>query len=73
MIVDANDLGQEVIGHSDDIKLTEEELKGLIRDNPTGQGHEQTPLILIRKNQQIKNNLNSRSPYVNMGFLRRST
>lgn len=54
MIVDANDLGQEVIGHSDDIKLTEEELKGLIRDNPTGQGHEQTPLILIRKKSANK-------------------
>ena len=29
MIVDANDLGQEVIGHSSDIKLSEEELKEL--------------------------------------------
>ena len=54
MIVDANDLGQEVIGHSDDIKLSEEELKGLIRDNPTGQGQEQTPLILIRKKSENK-------------------
>ena len=53
MIVDANDLGQEVIGHSDDIKLTEE-LKGLIRDNTTGQGHEKTPLILIRKKSANK-------------------
>lgn len=51
MIVDANDLGQEILGHSDDIQLTEEELKGLIRDNPSGQGKELTPLILIRKKQ----------------------
>ena len=49
MIVDANDLGQEVLGHSSDITLTEEELKGLIRDNPSGQGKELTPLILIRE------------------------
>ena len=49
MIVDANDLGQEVLGYSDDITLTLEELKGLIRDNPSGQGSELTPIILIRK------------------------
>ena len=49
MIVDANDLGQEVLGHSSDIKLSDEELKGLIRDNPSGQGRELTPIILIRE------------------------
>ena len=49
MIVDANDLGQEVLGHSNDIELSNEELKGLIKDNPSGQGKELTPLILIRK------------------------
>ncbi|MBQ8056782.1 MAG: F420-0--gamma-glutamyl ligase [Ruminococcus sp.] len=51
MIVDANDLGQEILGYSSDIKLTEEELLGLIKDNPTGQGQQTTPLILIRKKQ----------------------
>lgn len=51
MIVDANDLGQELLGYSSDITLTEEELLGLIRDNPTGQGQQTTPLILIRKKQ----------------------
>lgn len=49
MIVDANDLGQEVIGVSDDIKLSQADLKQLISDNPTGQGKQQTPFILIRK------------------------
>ena len=49
MIVDANDLGQEVLGYSSDIELTEEELKGLIKDNPSGQGQQLTPIILIRK------------------------
>lgn len=52
MIVDANDLGQEVLGHSSDITLTEEELKGLIRDNPSGQGKELTPIILIREKKE---------------------
>jgi F420-0:gamma-glutamyl ligase-like protein len=49
MIVDANDLGQELLGYSDDITLSEEELKEFIKDNPSGQGKELTPLILIRK------------------------
>lgn len=51
MIVDANDLGQELLGYSSDITLSEEELLGLIKDNPTGQGQQTTPLILIRKKQ----------------------
>lgn len=49
MIVDANDLGQEVLGYSSDITLSEEELHGLVSDNPCGQGKECTPIILIRK------------------------
>ena len=52
MIVDANDLGQEVLGYSSDIQLSKEELKGLIRDNPSGQGKELTPIILIRKKNE---------------------
>lgn len=51
MIVDANDLGQEVLGYSSDINLSEEELLGLIRDNPCGQGQQTTPIILIRKKE----------------------
>lgn len=49
MIVDANDLGQEILGCSSDILLSHEELKELIKDNPAGQGKELTPFILIRK------------------------
>ena len=52
MIVDANDLGQEVLGYSSDIQLTKDELKGLIKDNPSGQGKELTPIILIRKKNE---------------------
>ena len=49
MIVDANDLGQEVLGYSSDMPLSEEEMLGLIRDNPAGQDDQLTPLILIRE------------------------
>lgn len=49
MIVDANDLGQEILGVSDDLTGQENELKQMIKDNPAGQNRECTPLILIRK------------------------
>ena len=52
MIVDANDLGQEVLGHSYDITLSNDELKRLIKDNPSGQGKELTPIILIRQKKE---------------------
>ena len=52
MLVDANDLGQELLGKSDAISLSSSELLGLIRDNPAGQGRQCTPLILIR---EVKN------------------
>lgn len=51
MIVDANDLGQEMLGTSDDLTERREELLKIIRDNPAGQGQQQTPLILIRKKE----------------------
>ena len=51
MIVDANDLGQEILGKSDDIKIEDRVLKLMIRDNPAGQGREKTPMILIRKKE----------------------
>jgi F420-0:gamma-glutamyl ligase-like protein len=45
-IVDANDLGVEVLGTSDgiDVKL----LKKTLRDNPLGQSDEQTPVGILR-------------------------
>jgi len=49
MIVDANDLGQEILGKSSDIQIKDETLKLMIRDNPSGQGRQRTPLVLIRK------------------------
>jgi len=52
MIVDANDLDVEILGHSSDMPFSKSDLKALIRDNPAGQGSEQTPLVLIRRATQ---------------------
>ena len=52
MIVDANDLDVEILGRSQDMPYKLHELKALIRDNPAGQGNEQTPLVLIRPASQ---------------------
>ena len=49
ILVDANDIGQEILGKSSDIKLNDAELVQIIRDNPAGQGRQCTPFILIRK------------------------
>lgn len=49
MIVDSNDLGQEILGKSSDIKIEDNILQQMIKDNPAGQDREKTPVILIRK------------------------
>lgn len=54
MIVDANDFGQVILGKSGDIKLNDNILKQIIRDNPAGQDRECTPIILIRKQKENK-------------------
>lgn len=49
MIVDANDLNVALLGRGRALAdWSEEDLLGLIRDNPAGQGTELTPFILIR-------------------------
>lgn len=53
MIVDSNDFGQEILGKSDDIMFTEQQLKALIQDNPAGQGQQCTPFVLIRKKRNF--------------------
>ncbi len=49
MIVDANDLGQEILGKSKNIQIPNDILKLIIKDNPAGQSRQTTPLILIRE------------------------
>ncbi len=52
MIVDANDLNVEMLGHCSQLKQSDEQLLDLIRDNPAGQEQQFTPFILIRPLQK---------------------
>jgi F420-0:gamma-glutamyl ligase len=52
MVVDANDLSIEILGTNKEIPYSRDTLAKIIRDNPSGQGNQQTPLVLIRKVQQ---------------------
>lgn len=49
MIVDANDLNVEMLGHCTSLTQGDKELLNLIRDNPAGQDRQLTPFILIRE------------------------
>ncbi len=48
VIIDANDLGVEVLGKSSD-KVSTQFCKEVFRDNPLGQSSESTPLCVVRK------------------------
>ena len=48
VLMDANDIQQDQLGKCDDFPLTDEEIQDAMGDNPSGQGDELTPLILIR-------------------------
>ena len=48
VLMDANDIEQNQLGKCDDFPLTDEEIQDAMADNPSGQGDELTPLILIR-------------------------
>jgi F420-0:gamma-glutamyl ligase-like protein len=48
VIIDANDLGANVLGRSSK-NITDAFCKGAFKDNPLGQASEQTPLCIVRK------------------------
>lgn len=48
VLMDANDIDRNQLGKSRNFPLTDEEIQDALRDNPSGQGDELTPLILIR-------------------------
>lgn len=48
-LVDANNLNVEILGASKNLPVSKEVARKTILDNPMGQGHEKTPIILIRK------------------------
>lgn len=51
-LVDANDLGVEILGQAAEIEETPERLAALMRDNPAGQCRQLTPFILIRRQME---------------------
>ncbi len=48
VIIDANDLGVNILGRSDK-KFPTEILAAIFKDNPLGQASEQTPVCIVRK------------------------
>lgn len=48
LIIDACDISVTVLGKSDGLTLSDETLAEIMRDNPSGQDDQCTPLILIR-------------------------
>ncbi|MDP1159597.1 hypothetical protein, partial [Klebsiella variicola] len=46
-VVDINDLGGNILGSTMD-KAGEKRLVAILKDNPLGQGHESTPLGIVR-------------------------
>lgn len=49
MIVDANALSIEILGHASNVTEDTDTLVGMIKDNPAGQTRQFTPFILIRE------------------------
>ena len=48
VLMDANDIQRDQLGKSADFPLTDEQIQDAMQDNPSGQGDELTPFILIR-------------------------
>ena len=48
VIIDANDLGVDVLGKSSD-SISDKFCKLVFKDNPLGQESQQTPLCIVRK------------------------
>ncbi len=48
VLMDANDIQRDQLGKSEGFPLTDEQIQDALKDNPSGQGDELTPLILIR-------------------------
>ena len=48
VLMDANDIQRDQLGKSKGFPLSDEQIQDAMKDNPSGQGDELTPLILIR-------------------------
>ena len=51
VVMDANDFDQNQLGKGTHFPLTDEQIQDAMADNPSGQGDELTPFILIRPQQ----------------------
>lgn len=49
VLMDANDIQRDQLGKSDGFPMTDLQIQDAMKDNPSGQGDELTPLILIRR------------------------
>ncbi len=49
IIADVNDLGGNILGTSSNLKGKEFLMLEILKDNPSGQGEQQTPIIILRK------------------------
>jgi len=49
IVPDVNDLGGNILGRSDDLKGQDKLMLEIFKDNPAGQGEQQTPIIILRK------------------------
>jgi len=47
VIIDSNDLGRNILGKS--MEADDAKLAAIFADNPAGQGHEQTPIVVVEK------------------------
>ena len=54
MIVDANDYGVEILGKSEGLRIPDEILTAMVRDNPANNFREQTPFVLIRPVEKLR-------------------
>lgn len=49
VIVDASNVAIHILGKSDGVNYSDEELQQIMAGNPMGQGREQTPVIVVRE------------------------
>lgn len=49
VLMDANDIQQDMLAKSQGFPMTDQEIQEALKDNPSGQGDELTPFILIRR------------------------
>jgi F420-0:gamma-glutamyl ligase-like protein len=49
VVADVNDLGGNILGRSSDLNGEDKFLLETLKDNPTGQSNEQTPIIILRE------------------------